>query len=568
MRAWSAPAAAVLVAAAAALPYARTLDVPFYLDDQFALVEDRGVHAAGFSAGELAPAVEGFPLHRWLPRLTLALNHAAGGLAPAGYHLVNLLLHAAASLAALALAAALLEQAAPGLDPPRRRRAALLAALLFAVHPLQTSAVTYVVQRMAVLAALFTLLTPHPGARARAVPAGPWQGRARAAWLAWGALAAFLALSSKENAAVLPLLLLAQEGLLVGGLGARLRRHVLPAAAALAVAAAGLALAAARYPLARAPDSPVPDLALAERLLTQPRVVAHYLARAAAPWPGWLHLEYGLDPSRGLLDPPATAAALLLLAALAGGAVALRRRLPVPAYGVGFFLAALVVEQTVLPLDLAFEHRLYLPLFGLALAGGWALERAAGARRAGPWPAAAPLLTLLLLGAAARNEAWRDPARLLGQDVAAFPHLTRPLLNLGAALLERGDLAGAEAALRRLVSLDPGEARGWSNLAQLEGARGRPLEAAGLARRGLDADPACWTCRQNLGVALLQAGLAAEAVEALRGAVAAAPDAAVSWSALAAALLGAGRLEESREAAARALALEPGAAARPAGQAP
>ncbi|HET8733422.1 MAG TPA: hypothetical protein VFM45_06570, partial [Anaeromyxobacteraceae bacterium] len=423
-----AAAAALLVAAAALLPYARTGPVPYYLDDRFVLVEGTSLHAADLSLASLAPALEGFPLHRWLPRLTLAVGHALHGLAPAGHHLVNALLHAAAALAALALAGEALRRADPGLDPARRRRAALLAALLFAVHPLQTSAVTYLVQRMAVLAGLFALLALWAWARARRAA-----GRARAGWLAGAAAAAFLAISSKESAAALPLLVLAWEGLVEGGLAARLRRHAAAAGAALAAAAAGLALAASRYPLMRAPGSPVPDLTLSERLLTQPRVLAGYLGRVLAPWPGWLHLEYGLEPSRGLLDPPATLAALLLLAGLVAAAAALHRRWPPVAFGIAFFLLALTVEQTVLPIDLAFEHRLYLPLFGAALAAGWGLERAAAGWRAGPWPVAAPLLLLLAAGTAARNEAWRDPAVLLGQDAAAWPRLGRPLLNLGAA---------------------------------------------------------------------------------------------------------------------------------------
>lgn len=550
-------AAALLVAAAAALPYARTLPVPYQLDDWFALVDDPAVHAADLSPGALAPAVQGFPLHRWLPRLTLAVNHALGGLAPAGYHLVNLVLHAVAALLALGLALEALARAAPDLAPDRRRRAALLAALLFAVHPLQTSAVTYVVQRMAVLAGLFALAALLAWARA-----GRAEGtRARAGWVGLSAGAAFLALSSKESAAALPLLVLAWEGLVVGDLPARLRRHALPVAAAALASLGVLWLAASRYPLERAPDSPVPDLALAERLLTQPRVLAHYLGRVALPWPGWLHLEYGVAPSRGLIDPPATLGAILLLVGLVAAVALLRRRAPAAAFGVALFLLGLAVEQTVLPLDLAFEHRLYLPLFGLALAAGWGLERALGARPAGPWPVAGPLVLLLAAGAVARNETWRDPVALLEQDVAAWPALTRPLLNLGAARYERGDLDGAEAALRRLVALDPGDARGWSNLCQVAVARGDAEVAVDAGRRAVAADPACFSCRQNLGAALLTAGDPAAAAEAFRGAALLAPGEVVAWVALSGAHLAAGQRGEALEAARRAVALDPASAA-------
>jgi tetratricopeptide (TPR) repeat protein len=327
-----------------------------------------------------------------------------------------------------------------------------------------------------------------------------------------------------------------------------------------AVAALGGGLLAYRDVLVT--EKVVSALPLADRLLTQPRVVALYLGRVLLPWPGWLHVEYGITASRGLFDPPATAAALLLVAGLAAAAALLRRRWPVPAFGVAFFLLGLTVEQGVIPLDLVFEHRLYLPLFGLALAAGWALERAADAvgrwPAAGPWPAALPLVLLLAAATAARNEQWRDPVRLYEQDVAAFPWLTRPLLNLGAARFERGDLAGAEAALRRLIELDPLDALAWSNLAQLAVARGDPSAAVQAAERGLAADPDCAPCAWNRAEALLQAGLAAEAAEAYRAVVAASPRVPDAWVGLAEALRLAGRGEEALEAARRAVALDPG----------
>jgi tetratricopeptide (TPR) repeat protein len=545
-------AVALFIAVAAALPYARTFSVAFQFDDVPNIVENPAVHALDLSARSLAPAVTGFPLHRWLARLTFAVNHALGGLAPAGYHALNLALHVLTALLVFALAEELLSRTAGELDPSRRRRAALLAALIFAVHPLQTMAVTYVVQRMALLSALFSLAALYCWARARR----PGELR-RAVWFCGAGLSAFLAISSKENAAVLPLLLLAFEAFVVADLPARARRRPRIVGAVTAVAVTLAAAAALSYRSELGGDETVPALSVADRLLT-PRVLCHYLGRLVLPWPGWLHLDYGLLPSHGLLDPPTALSSLLGIGLLTAWAVSLRRRAPVVTFGVAFFLLALVVEQSVLPLDLAFEHRLYLPSFGLALAAGWGLERAGARLRGGPWLVALPVLLLLAGGAALRNEDWRDPVRLHAQDAAAFPWLTRALLSLGAEYRERGELDRAEETYRRLLELDPGDARAWSNLAIVALNRERPFTALGYARRAVELAPRCAPCRYNNALALLAAGSTDLALEAYRTAVAVTPNDVRARTDLGVLLMRGGEIDAAVAELRRVVATDPG----------
>lgn len=547
------PAIALLVAAAASAPYARTLPVTFQFDDVPHIAENPAVHALDLSFRSLAPAVTGFPLHRWLARLTFAVNHAFGGLAPAGYHVVNVALHVLAALLVFAFAAEVLARAEPGLGPSPRRRAALFAALLFAVHPLQTMAVTYVVQRMALLSALFGLASLYSWARARR----PGERR-RILWLCAAAAGAFLSLSAKENAVVLPLLALAFEGLVVGGLVGRIRRRPLLAAVAATAVAAAAGAAALAYRNEPGVDPTLAALAISDRLLTQPRVLGHYLLRWVLPWPGWLHLDYGVEPSHGLLDPPTTLVAVLCFAAIVAGAVSLRRRLPIVTFGVAFFLLALIVEQSVLPLDLIFEHRLYLPSVGLALAAGWGLERAAPRLRGGPWVVALPALLLLAAGTVARNEHWRDPVRLHAQDAAAFPQLTRPLLSLGAECIAKGDYDRAEATYRRLLEFDPGDARAWSNLAIVALNRERPAEAIELAQRAVALAPQCAPCRYGYALALLASGSASLALDAYRTAVAVTPTDVRSRTDLGVLLLRRGDVDEAVAELRRVVEIDPG----------
>jgi tetratricopeptide (TPR) repeat protein len=509
---------ALLVVVVAALPYARTLPVPFAFDDVPHVTANPAVHALDLSPGSLGPSLAGFPLHRWLVRLSFAVNHALGGLDPAGYHLFNLLAHVIAALLVLALAVEVLLRIEPGLEPDRRRAVALVAALLFAVHPIQTMAVTYVVQRMTVLSALFSLAALICWCRARRS-----SGARAAAWYGGAVTTAFLGMSSKENAAVLALLVPALEwwARTEDAPGAQDRpgtveRWAIPAGWTLAAAAAIAAALFTTYASEFRDSQVFFRISIVERLMSQPRILCQYLARMAVPWPGWLHLEYDIEPSRGPFDPPTTILALLVLGAVCAAIVALRRRLPAVSFGGAFFVLALTVEQSFLPLDLAFEHRLYLPMFGIAVAAAWALEHAAGRLAVARWALALPFVLLLAAATVARNEQWRDPVRLNEQDAAAFPRLTGPLLNLGVEYRGRGDYDRAEAIYRRLLEIDPRDARAWSNLAYVALSRGEPRSAVERAQRAIDLDPSLGPPRYLRAVGLLAAGLPEEALGAYR----------------------------------------------------
>jgi tetratricopeptide (TPR) repeat protein len=530
-RAVRAAAPWVLVTAAGAAAYAATLDVPLQFDDLPNIVDEPAVHAVALSPEQLAPAVSGFPLGRWLARGSFAVNHALHGLQPAGYHLVNLALHLATALLVLALARRLLEalaaRAAAGrgggdallpADEASRRDAAAVAALLFAVHPVQTQAVTYVVQRMTVMGALFALgaLLLWLDARART---------GRAAWLraAAAAVAAWLAVSCKENYAVLPGLVLLLEAVLFPGLAARLRaRWRAAAAGAAALAAVAAALLWAYTPVLRAEAARL-GIPLDERLLSQGRILLHYLSLLALPLPGRLHVDYAWPVSTGLLDPPATLPALAAVAGLAVLAVAAVRRAPLVTLGLGWFLVALVVEQSVLPIDLVFEQRLYFASVGLFVLAGAALAAAVRVPRAGVWAAAVPLAVLLAAGTWARNERWRDPASLYADEAGLAPGAGRGLLNVAAALRAQGRLDEAEKVLRRLVALAPGEPGAYVNLGNVELDRGRLAAAEGWYREALARDPRMADAWYDLGIVLSASGRRAEAMDAYRQSIATAP---------------------------------------------
>ncbi len=495
-------AGAALACAAGLLAYRRSFTVPFQFDDIPNIVENRLVHATRLDWASLAPALSS-PV-RQLAYLSFAVSHALGGLDPWGWHLLNLAFHLASGLLVWALSERVLALLAPAGDQAVRRRAALLAALLFLVHPVQTQAVTYVVQRMASMGAFFALLAA-------------WlylEGRARGRWPLLAAAAASLgaALLCKENFAALPGVLLLADPLLFPE--ARRARRLLWAAGA-ALAAVLLLIAWTRYGDHVASEYRRFGLGPQSRLLTQPRILWHYLSLLALPLPSRLRVDYQWTPSRSLLDPISTLPALLGLAALVALAIAARRRQPLAAFAALWFLGNLAVEQSVLPLDLVYEHRLYLPSVGPLLLLAY-LAAEALRTPARTWLAAAPALALLAAATDARNGRWNDPLALHGEVVADSPGAVRALLTVGVAHYDRGELDQAEAAFREALAREPENPRALNDLGNVARRRERPADAEAFYRRAVAAAPGETAQRHNLARLLLKSGRLAEGEGVLR----------------------------------------------------
>jgi len=268
------------------------------------------------------------------------------------------------------------------------------------------------------------------------------EARRRLLLFAGAALAGALAVSCKENLAVLPLLVAMIELLLFAGWRGRLRRHPGAVGAAAAATVGLAALVGAAYWGVIVAEHERYGLPITERLLTQPRVLFHYFSLLVWPLPSRLDVDIDFNASHALLDPPTTLLALVALRALVAAAVALKRRVPLVLFAVAWFVGALVVEQSVLPIDLACEHRLYLASFGPLLVASFALERLASRVALPVWLAAVPVVAALATGTSLRNDEWNDPVRI-NEEVASRARpgslaLTRSLLSLGSEYLERG----------------------------------------------------------------------------------------------------------------------------------
>ena len=545
--------ALVALALAVALAYGGSLATPFVFDDILNILENPTIRSLA-PAHALAPPESSGIASRPLVNLTLALNHAVSGTDPWSYNLFNVLVHLVAGLVLFDLARRTLRS--PRLAARWGRQADGLGfalALLWLLHPLQTQAVTYTIQRCESLMGLLFLAACDCAARAWTAPD---RGRARG-WQA-GALAAFLlGLGVKEVIAALPPLLWLYETTFFrdGWRDAWRRSRGFYAVLGGAWVVGGLWIVAHSFAMV-GPEAR--RYGALDYLSSQPGVILHYLRLSV--WPAPLSIDYAwpLAPlGRRMLE---ALPIVLLLAATVWGLV---RRHPLGFFGAWFFLI-LAPTSSIVPLpDLAFEHRMYLPLAAVvaaAVLGGYVALRRLFAARATTIAGLGLLLLLAVplgLATRARNADYRSPIALWSATVATQPQNARAHLSLGVALDGQGRWREALVHLRTAVELDPALVKARINYAIALMEAGDPQAALPHLRRALELDPERATAHSNLGIALLQLGRRDEGIAALRDALRYDANNVEAHFNLALALIESGREAEARRHYEAAYRLDP-----------
>jgi tetratricopeptide (TPR) repeat protein len=549
------------VAVATVLAYARTLSFEFVWDDVLLVARSQRLREWSSLPTVLASHFwaevhEGSHYYRPLVSLSYFLDLHVWGLNPFGFHLTNLLAHLATALAVLVLARRL----------TGNLLAASIAGVAFALHPIHTESVTFISGRTDVLSTLLFLLALLGYAR--------WRDGGSAPVLAGSLAAFFLALTAKEVAVTLPLILLLWD-LLVTPASGRATADATESRYGPLVRAAGrygaygavigLYLVVRMLSLGALVESdPGVWGTLLTRLLTTTKIVASYAWMALVPFPANAH--YVIVP---VVAPPPLAwwgAAAFLAVLLAATAWAVVRA---PRWGfcaLWFWLTLIPsVGVNLLPLPTAVmaERFLYLPSVGFCILLGLALDRALGAAgkvaadqiRPAPAFALAGLLLAYVGLTIWRNEPWQDHYHLYLNMVDTSPDSDLPHVNLALVQLPRGEIAEAHAHFKRAVEIAPGNPRALVGLGLTETILGE--REAGL-RHALEAErlaPKNPNVLGFLGQLYLLREEPARAVEVFQESLRLHPEQAYT-SVLAARALGrAGRQAEAEAALTRAAAL-------------
>ena len=390
---------------------------------------------------------------------------------------------------------------------------ALLATVLWALHPIQTQAVTYIVQRMTSMSALFYALGLYFYLKGRARPSSP---HSIVFFVATG-LSFALAFGSKENAITFPLSLLLIELILFRQTGGdRLHKRFLWAGAGIILVVFGLGYVFVGTDLLaflnEYEDRP---FTLQQRLMTQPRVILLYLTQIVYPIPNRLSVVHDVVTSKSLWQPWTTLPAILLVfSMIASGVLQLKKR-PLLALGVLFFFINHVVESSIIPLEMAFEHRNYLPtifLFCPVAAGIKQLMDYYQNKNLLMYGMMAGFVALLIigfgLGTYSRNMSWITEKTLWGDVLVKYPGIARPYQQLAVYYKGKGDLKTASALYKKAMTLKdprPRQSRALSlnNLAIMLQETGAFEKAVILYKNALAEYPEYIYARYNMVLALI-----------------------------------------------------------------
>ena len=348
------------------LIYSNTLDSPWILDDYYNITDNPRIHIARLDIDSVKNAAFGAPiktggLYRPVAYLTFGLNWYWGQGNVTGYHVVNIVIH---TLTAFFLFLALLQLLqTPNLGTWQSNGiyfVALLSAVLWAIHPIQIQAVTYIVQRMTAMAALFYVIGIFSYLKARLA----LTTISRIIFFGICGLAFMLGLGSKNNAIVLPVSLVLLEFIFFRDLTQKKTQRQ-----AIAVIGIGAFLVAAvgvfifmdsdlhRF-LKGYENRP---FTFYERLLTQPRVVLFYLSQIFYPIADRFSISHDFAVSTSLFTPWTTLPSILMVFLMIGLALWHIKKNPLLSFAFLFFFGNHFIESSIIPLEMVFEHRNYLP---------------------------------------------------------------------------------------------------------------------------------------------------------------------------------------------------------------
>ncbi|NDY95227.1 ArnT family glycosyltransferase [Wenzhouxiangella limi] len=437
---WLLPVLLVLVT----LSYWPGLSGPFLFDDKPNITDNPAVQVGDWTVASVQTAAtaygSGLP-HRPISTLSIALDYSLWSGDVFGFKVSNLLFHLVNTILVFVLAGRLLRLVDPQDSRHWGEGAAFLVAAVWALHPLQVSTVLYVVQRMEMLAAMFILLSLlayiEGRERLSSEPSSGWS------FLGLAGFMTSLAFLSKETGVLAPLFMLALELTAFRSVSSSARNVRVLKGLFSAVLVAYLLI----YLVWLVPEYVdsgrfvTREFTWGERLLTQLRVLPMYIGWILFPLPDQYLFYYDhYDHSMSLVQPMTTLLGGGAIFLLAMAAWFTRKRLPLVSLGLAWFFLAHSLTSNIFSLELVFEHRNYLALFGiiLALTGlmRWLNWRPSfGAS----WVIGVSLILGLMSITAVRTATWGDRLNLARHHVEVNPASPRAGLDLAEIYLEFSD---------------------------------------------------------------------------------------------------------------------------------
>jgi tetratricopeptide (TPR) repeat protein len=537
------------------LIYANTLGSPFVFDSRNNIESNPHIRISKINLNELAGAAFKSPTkQRPLSNISFALNYYLHGYNVVGFHVVNLLIHISTGFFLYFFVKSTFRTPALKSRYGNYMWISFFTTAIWMVHPLQTQSVSYIVQRMTSLCAMFYVLSILLYARFR------FSGQQRNKWWLFSGciLAGALALASKEIAATLPVFIIAYEWYFFRDLDLKWLKNHIPLLSGCLLLAAVIALALlGSDPLDRVLEGYKDrDFTLTQRLLTEPRVIIFYLSQLLWPLPSRLNLDHDFPLSNSLMDPMTTFFAIFTIASLIGLAVVTARKQRLLSFCILWFFGNLVIESSIIALEIIFEHRTYLPSMAFSLI--IALVVCRWVKPA--WLQAVLLCIMVTAGAIwtyERNTVYSDRVTFWQDCVDKSPHKARPYNNLGVALADQGYHDEAIQKYHKALEIDPLYQDPVANIGLSLAQQGKIKESITQFLKALEINPEDSKTLNNLGASLIVEKRYAEAIQRLSESLALNPYYAQAHNNLGVALQHQSRVEEAIDHYSTAVLLDP-----------
>jgi len=500
----------------ATLIYSNTFSATFHFDSILRIVENPKIkHLSNLL--DLSGS-------RYVGYLSFAINYYFGGLNVFGYHLVNLLIHITNGFLVYLLVHLLFKT--PKMlsstsvqnnftrTPFVASWIALATALLFVAHPIQTQAVTYIVQRFASLATLFYLLTVVLYLKWRLSPP---HIKYRSVLFIGALVSTVLAMKTKEMTFTLPFMLLLIETVFLGPFTRKRWLTLIPFLLMLMI-----------IPLSRPGDAGLAKvtevISRSDYLFTQFRVIVTYLRLLI--YPVNQNLEYDYPIFDSMLEPQVFLSFLFLLTLFFISVYFLfaprfiSHSLRLAGFGLLWFFLTLSIESSIIPLGrVIFEHRLYLPSIGFFLAASVVIIGASRRRKVLKGLTIGGLVLLLSMATYQRNLIWKDELTLWTDVVEKSPKKYVGYLNLGKGYLESKELDKAIQQFKTVIQINPDSYLAHNNLGRAYQEQGKIEEAFRSFMNVLTLKPDFSGVYTNLGELYLKQGRHQEALREFKTAI-------------------------------------------------
>jgi len=551
--------------------YSNTLHSPFVFDDGPSITRNPTIKNLENFYGN-STGYDKYPT-RYIGYVSFALNYNFGAFDPFGYHILNLTVHIINSLLVyffvlITFSTPFMKKSSSEATP---RLVSLISGMLFLVHPVQTEAVTFVVQRLTSLTTTFFLLSSYYYVKARLLfnDRPNHSKNIYLVYFAFSFLFCVLAMKTKEISFTLPVVLIIYECFFFDGPNRIRTFFLLPFLFTLLIIP--LSLINVRAPIGKvlteisAVSRVQTDISRGDYFLTQLSVIVTYIRLLFFP----IHqnLDYDYPVYRSLFQPRVFFCAMSLLF-LFGISLWLYLRsrkaaaasLRVISFGIIWFFVTLSVESSLVPIvDVIFEHRIYLPSVGafvsLAMATSFISRK---------WNRTACIWALVFITAALsiatykRNMIWKDDLVLWSDNVKKSPSKARPHYNLGNSYLLRGWTDKAIREFRDAIQINPDYSDAYLNLGVAYASIGEEEKAMAALHKAIQLNPADSESYYNLGLLYSNKGMGHLAIEQYQKALMLNTESVNARNNLGIALAESGRIDDAIDLFQQGLKLLPG----------